>query len=120
MPFPITSVGAYSALAAAVATLLLLPGCRSTPDRTEQAATVAAPGVPRPGQEGFERATAHGGTNGAALVSAGESLSPTQREAFGFLLAHMPERDLQRLLPSFVVENVVLAEEAMAQAPWRG
>jgi hypothetical protein len=31
----------------------------------------------------------------------------------------MPERDLQGLPPSLVVENVVLAEEAMAHAPWR-
>ncbi|NUQ72023.1 MAG: plasmid pRiA4b ORF-3 family protein [Polyangiaceae bacterium] len=60
-----------------------------------------------------------GGTNGAALVRAIQAIDAKHREAADFLLTHMPEHDLRELSPALFTENLVLAEEAFAAAPWR-
>jgi hypothetical protein len=64
-------------------------------------------------------AQARGGTNGDAVVQAARQLPSAQREGMAFLLENMPDRDLQRLPPAFLAENVRLAYEARAAAPWR-
>ena len=68
---------------------------------------------------GVEQLAPRGGTNGEAIINAARSLPQDQREGLEFLLGNMPERDLQRLSPSLLVENVALAYEALAKAPWR-
>lgn len=60
-----------------------------------------------------------GGTNGAAIVRTVQALDPKHREAAEFLLTHMPELDLRDLSPALFTENLLLAEEAIAAAPWR-
>lgn len=90
--------------------LAMLPACRHTV--CDQAASV-------PESRAFQRAVAAGGTNGAAIVRAVQSLDTKHREAAEFLLTHMPEHDLRELSPALFTENLLLAEEAMSAAPWR-
>ncbi len=92
-------------LACALATL---PACRNP--KGIQAVTHYSPAQ--------QRAITKGGTNGYALALAARSLAPVHREAAGFLLTHMPEHDLRTLPPALFTENIVLAEESMAAAPW--
>lgn len=70
------------------------------PDTTEQA-------VERAGGHRSELIRALQGAQGTA-----------QREGMRFLVENMPERDLQTLSADFLLENVALAVEARAQAPW--
>lgn len=58
------------------------------------------------------------GTNRAALVTALAKAPVAQREGMQFLIANMPERDLVSLSAEFLLENVALAYESLAQAPW--
>lgn len=93
-------------LACAIATL---SACRSTK------------GIPTAANysPALKRAIAKGGTNGAELGRAVQSLDPKHRDAAEFLLTHMPEHDLRELSPALLTENIILAEEAIAAAPWR-
>ncbi|MBK7998200.1 MAG: hypothetical protein IPK15_05575 [Verrucomicrobia bacterium] len=90
--------------------LVTLPACRHT--LGERTAAI-------PGSRAFARALDKGGTNGAAIVRAVESLDTKHRDAAEFLLTHMPEHDLRELSPALFTENLLLAEEAMSAAPWR-
>jgi len=47
-----------------------------------------------------------------------ERLSPAGREAYGYLLRHMPADDFVTVAPALLVENVRLAEEARAAVSW--
>lgn len=96
-------------VAPALALALLAAGCR-----TPQVGHHDDPPTPA-----LAAAIARGGTNGAALAAAARQLPPDQQEGMAFLLEHMPDRDLQRLPPSLVLENVRLAYQALAAAPWR-
>jgi len=89
----------------------ILPACKTRSVRSDAAKRVAPGGV--------EQLAPRGGTNGEAIINAARSLPQDQREGLEFLLGNMPERDLQRLSPSLLVENVALAYEALAKAPWR-
>ena len=42
-----------------------------------------------------------------------------QQEGLKFLLENMPERDLKTLAPAQLIENIALAYEGFAKAPWR-
>ncbi len=90
--------------------MVALPACRTSKSEPSTLTTTS------PAQQ---RAIAKGGTNGAAIVRAVQSLDAKHRDAADFLLTHMPEHDLRELSPALFTENLLLAEEAMAAAPWR-
>ena len=98
----------YVVLAAGV---LALPACKTR--------SVGSHVTERVTPTGVEQLAVKGGTNGAAISQAARSLPQDQREGLEFLLGNMPERDLQQLSPSLLVENVALAYETFAKAPWR-
>ena len=58
------------------------------------------------------------GTNGPELVTALNSAPLEQREGLVFLLENMPERDLTSLSAKFLTNNLALAYQAFAAAPW--
>ena len=66
-----------------------------------------------------QRALSASGTNQSAIVSALVTVPASQREAMAFLVENMPARDLQSLSAAYLLENVALAEEVFARAPWR-
>ena len=68
--------------------------------------------------ESVESALKQAGTNRPALVAALEKAPAGQREGIQFLVANMPERDLQSLSAEYLLENLALAYQAMAEAPW--
>lgn len=41
-----------------------------------------------------------------------------QRQAYEFLLTHMPKRDFAKVQPAFLLENVRLAQRVRASVPW--
>lgn len=51
-------------------------------------------------------------------VAALEGVPEGQRAAVEFLVDHMPERDVERLAPAYVRENVALAYKAREEFPW--
>jgi predicted esterase len=102
LPWPILIVAVFA-----------LQGCHSQSTRSKLSGTV------RPAPAGDAQATAKGGTNGLALAKAAQALSPAQQAGLQFLLENMPEHDRRDLPPSLLIENVSLAYEAFAQAPWR-
>ena len=57
-------------------------------------------------------------TNRAALELALNQAPEAQRPALQFLLENMPPRDLQSLSAEFLLEDVALATDAFANAPW--
>ncbi len=58
-------------------------------------------------------------TNRTGWVGALQSAPENRREALSFLLANMPRRDLRRLAPEFLLQNVELSFQAWESAPWR-
>ena len=52
------------------------------------------------------------------LVAALKQVPEDQRAAMDFLIANMPQNDLQSLSAEFLLENVSLSYEARARAPW--
>ena len=79
-------------------------------------AEAAAPG--RYWSEAVEAALGRAGTNRQELVQALEKARADQREGIQFLVANMPERDLQTLSAEFLLENLSRAYQAMQEAPW--
>lgn len=65
------------------------------------------------------QALAAAGENRPAIEAALQQVPAGQREGMAFLVANMPESDLQRLSTEFLLENVRLAYEALQEAPWR-
>ena len=65
-----------------------------------------------------ESALAQAETNRTELVRALQEVAPAQRAGLQFLLENMPRRDLRGLSAAFLLENVQLAYEALADAPW--
>lgn len=58
------------------------------------------------------------GPNAGALAGAIREAPPEHREAVGFLIANMPEGDLQALGKDFLLKNVRLAYLAREATPW--
>lgn len=56
--------------------------------------------------------------NKTQLVKALNQIDVKQRPAMVFLIENMPLRDLKELTAEFLLENVRLAYQARAQAPW--
>ena len=59
------------------------------------------------------------GANRGELERALRDVAPAQREGVEFLIAHMPQRDLESLSADFLLENTDFAYRAIAAAPWR-
>ncbi len=59
------------------------------------------------------------GKNAGQLTQALQAVSPRQREGMEFLIAHMPQVDLESLTSEFLVDNVRDAYETLEAAPWR-
>ena len=66
--------------------------------------------------EALERAGGNRGELERALREAPEA----QREGVRFLIAHMPQRDLESLSAEYLLENTASAYEALHAAPWGG
>lgn len=66
-----------------------------------------------------ERALAEAGTNRVEMVKALNEVPEAQREGMQFLIEHMPAPDLATLSAAYLKENLSLAYEAFAKAPWR-
>jgi transglutaminase-like putative cysteine protease/predicted esterase len=65
-----------------------------------------------------DKALARAGGNRAELVKALEAAPPDQRKAMAFLVANMPDRDLESLTAAFLLENAALAFKARDEVPW--
>jgi predicted esterase len=65
-----------------------------------------------------EEALARAGKNRPELEKALNTAPADQRPGMAFLVANMPERDLQALRADFLLENVALAYKARKEAPW--
>lgn len=89
---------------------LVVSGCVS------RVGEVASAPLPLP--ETIERRLAAAGTNSAELVRAFMATAGKEREAMRFLIENMPDRDAQTLSADYLLENVRLAREAVAKAPW--
>lgn len=59
------------------------------------------------------------GDNREAIATALQKAPPAQQTAMRFLVAHMPQRDLQSLSSEFLLENVEFAYRAWKDAPWK-
>lgn len=75
--------------------------------------------TPQTWPAGVEKALLDAGTNRSQLVSALDRAPAKERDALFFLIENMPNRDLQTLSASFLLEHVSLSEQALASAPWR-
>ncbi|MCE9610458.1 MAG: transglutaminase-like domain-containing protein [Chthoniobacter sp.] len=65
-----------------------------------------------------ESALAEAGDNRAELTKLLATVPEAQREGVRFLIANMPPDDLRSLTADYLRENVTLAYEALAAAPW--
>lgn len=68
--------------------------------------------------EAVENNLERAGTNRSELESALEQTPAQQRAGMKFLIENMPQRDLETLSAGFLRENVSLAYESAAKAPW--
>lgn len=59
------------------------------------------------------------GANRQQLEQALREAPPAEREGIEFLIAHMPQRDLENLSAEFLLENNEFAYRALSAAPWR-
>ncbi|MEJ0090466.1 MAG: transglutaminase domain-containing protein [Limisphaerales bacterium] len=66
-----------------------------------------------------EQALAQAGTNRAEILMALDQTPVAQRAEIQFLIENAPPSDLQTLSSQFLLENLTLADEAFAAAPWR-
>lgn len=74
--------------------------------------------VPAHYQQQVTQAISRAGGNAAQLQRALKEVPADQAEGMAFLIANMPERDLQELQADFLLENVRLAYEARQQFTW--
>lgn len=75
-------------------------------------------GVPESYQKLINESLGKAGTNAAQLSKAIEMASPEEKGSVCFLIAYMPERDLQTLNAEFILENVRLAHQARQKFSW--
>src|SRR5688572_28840819 len=66
----------------------------------------------------IEQALKTAGANAAEIRRALADVPPDERPGMKFLVANMPERDLESLTADFLLENVHLAYIAWRDAPW--
>lgn len=65
-----------------------------------------------------QQAIAESGSNSAELQKALEQVPVEQRNGIAFLIAHMPQSDLNSLKADFLIENVKWAYKARETYPW--
>ena len=58
------------------------------------------------------------GENKTELLNALKDIPQQQHPAFEYLVANMPDRDLESLSAEFIHQNITLAYEAMQHVPW--
>ncbi|XAL99124.1 transglutaminase-like domain-containing protein [Phycisphaeraceae bacterium D3-23] len=76
--------------------------------------------LPRSDQRTLRSALEKAGDNQAELLSAVRDATDEHLPAVAFLLANLPDRDLQSVTAEFLLENVALAYDAWHNAPWHG
>jgi len=64
-------------------------------------------------------ALAKAGENKSQLQQALDRAPPEHREALEFLVANMPDRDLQSLKADFLLEDIRLCYQAWNESPWK-
>lgn len=69
--------------------------------------------------ESVDSALDKAGGNAGELKNALESVEGEQREGMLFLIANMPQRDLESLSSDFLLNNVRYAYRAWNEAPWK-
>jgi hypothetical protein len=74
--------------------------------------------VPEPYRARVEKQLSAAGANAPKLRAAIHACPADQRSGLAFLLANMPERDLQSLSDEFLLENLAYAYRARAEVPW--
>ena len=75
-------------------------------------------GVPSSYHQLLDEAFQKAGKNSAELKKALTSAPADQKEAMAFLIAYMPERDLNELTAAFLIENVAVAYQAREKFEW--
>lgn len=76
---------------------------------------VAAADLPQPVQAALDRA----GDNRGQIEQALRDVPAAQQAGMQFLVAHMPDTDLQSLSAEFLLENVRFAYQAWDESPWK-
>lgn len=74
--------------------------------------------VPQAYREQVTRALSQAGDNQTQLIGAIEAVKPEHRMAVAFLIANMPQRDLNTLTKDYLVENIDLAYQAREATAW--
>ena len=75
-------------------------------------------GVPEKYHVLLDKAFEKAGNNAVVLEKALKDAPENQKEGMAFLIAYMPERDLQSLKADFLLENAAYAYQAREQFPW--
>lgn len=75
-------------------------------------------GVPEKYHVLLDKAFEKAGNNAVELEKALKDAPENQKEGMAFLIAYMPERDLQSLKADFLLENAAYAYQAREQFPW--
>lgn len=75
-------------------------------------------GVPEKYHPLLDQALAKAGENRTELEKAVREAPEQQKEGIAFLIAYMPERDLQELSADFLLENAAYAYKARERYPW--
>lgn len=75
-------------------------------------------GVPEKYHVLLDKAFEKAGNNAVELEKALKDAPENQKEGMAFLIAYMPERDLQSLKADFLLENTAYAYQAREQFPW--
>ncbi len=79
----------------------------------------AAPPQKPPQDKAVAQALGRAGANRPQLEAALQRVPAGQRAALRFLIANMPDTDLQALSASYLLKNVSLAYQARSGAPWK-
>lgn len=75
-------------------------------------------GVPEKYNTLLDQALAKAGNNAPELKKAIETVPDKQKEGMAFLIAYMPDQDLQQLTADFLLENVDYAYQAREKYSW--
>ncbi|MCP4815494.1 MAG: polyhydroxyalkanoate depolymerase, partial [Planctomycetaceae bacterium] len=67
----------------------------------------------------IEAALKRAGSNRNQIQAALDGSPQAQREGMQFLVAHMPDHDLQALTAEFLLENLSLAYQAREESSWK-
>jgi len=73
----------------------------------------------QPWPAAVQSALARSGSNRAGLEAALASIPENRRPGLEFLIANMPDEDLENIQPAMLLGNVTLAYDALDAAPWK-